>query len=607
VIFNPAEFARAPGASPDSEPGAAEKSQSYLESSDAKTAVPSRDGYGLCNPDEYCLGYRTLFQPLRPSFMNLLLGLIAADDPACEVKNAVDFVEQPLTPEVVIEPGVCGYDEGTRPVPGNVTPIVPMDENAAMRENRAVLTTLEERLKVKQIDPDAVLSMASDTTCEQQDRVRILQSLVENNGFDLATPRLALECFRKVAVAAFASPEEAEPHSIDLLRAAIADFLFEYKMSQAYPHEFVAYDLSMTADTFNTAISPLVEAFLRDLRVFEDYLRVRIDAEVRAQHLVSREKDFYNSGTVSLSTLSGYQSVVNTNSVSFLDASQAPTPSALLSSILSNAPTATSAAATASPVGVGAFGNLSLTQAQLLAGAIQAYQSQQLQVSRSLNLSFTPRSLIGASAAELSVMLSADEPSAPSYYPTAPGGTSANADSSYVANHDVTTHVRVDSIKLFEVSAFSAVLQNGHRVFPLLPPGLTLPYIGTLVGWPLPSAKQYHSSTAILEATVVPTATDLAYGLRFVSDEIVADGSKCEWPYSGWPVLAPPRIKPCTIRRAVSLSDFAGEPIREFHRIKVQCLATNRKTAIPTEADEGIFDDPTCTNLSFRNVFHQSN
>ena len=50
-------------------------------------------------------------------------------------------------------------------------------------------------------------------------------------------------------------------------------------MSQAYPHEFVAYDLSMTADTFNTAISPLVEAFLRDLRVFEDYLRVRIDAD----------------------------------------------------------------------------------------------------------------------------------------------------------------------------------------------------------------------------------------------------------------------------------------------------------------------------------------
>jgi hypothetical protein len=89
----------------------------------------------------------------------------------------------------------------------------------------------------------------------------------------------------------------------------------------------------------------------------------------------------------------------------------------------------------------------------------------------------------------------------------------------------VKTHIRVDSVVLFDLSSFSAVLSKGR---PLLPPLVELPFLGTLAGVPLPTAKEYHSSSAIVSAVVVPTATDLAFGIRFV-DDIVLDskGKKC--------------------------------------------------------------------------------
>lgn len=598
VVFNPAAISK-DDANADGADATAKKSQMFLSYADAQSSLQNLDRYGICRSDEYCLGYRTLFQPMKPSFMSLLLGLIAAKDPVCEVGRAVDAVEMENPPAP--DAGDCTLETV------NANPPAEFKRKPLEAENKALLKNIEALLS---IEPEGNPTIEENPSCEDNDRIRILDSLVEKPGPFAVTPRLPLECFRQVAARTFDSKLGAAPNGIDLLRASIADFLFHYKMSQAYPHEFVPYDLSMSADAFNTAMSPLVEAFNRDLRVFEDYLRARIDAEVGAAHLVSRKNDFFNSGTVSLSTLSGYASSVSTNSTSFLDASQAPTPNALLSSIMGAAPasstaTGTTTTGTTTPT-TGVLGSLSGGQAQVLAGALQAYQSQQMQVSRSLSLNFTPRSLIGASASELVVTLNADEPAAPSYFPTTPGGTSTPADSSYVANHDMTTHVRVDSIKLFEVSAFSAILQNGHRVFPLLPPFLTLPYIGTFAGIPLPPAKQYHSSTAILEATVVPTATDLAYSLRYVVDAIVDENKTCAWPTLD-ASASTNATKACTIHRALSLTDFGNEPIREFHRMKVQCFATGGRSATPTDQNPTQLVDPVCANLSFQNVFHQSN
>jgi len=53
-----------------------------------------------------------------------------------------------------------------------------------------------------------------------------------------------------------------------VLRASIADFLFQYKWSFQYQNEFVAYDLSHSADKLDGQFAPIVEGFNRDVEAY---------------------------------------------------------------------------------------------------------------------------------------------------------------------------------------------------------------------------------------------------------------------------------------------------------------------------------------------------
>jgi hypothetical protein len=146
---------------------------------------------------------------------------------------------------------------------------------------------------------------------------------------------------------------------------------------------------------------------------------------------------------------------------------------------------------------------------------------------------------------------------------------------SRVANHDTTTRVRVDSIKLFEVSSFSAIVERSRSRFPLLPPFVEIPYIGTFAGIPLGSAKEFHSSTAIVSAYVVPTAADIAYGIHFASD-LVVDGLN-PGPCNFYKGVGGPDVKnACLFRKMLSLHDVGPQqPIHEFNRNITRCFATD--------------------------------
>jgi len=209
--------------------------------------------------------------------------------------------------------------------------------------------------------------------------------------------------------------------------------------------------------------------------------------------------------------------------------------------------------------------NLSGNQAQVLAGALAAYQSTSLNVNRQLNLVVKPRSLLGAEAAEVDVQLNADQAGTPQYWNPGPtGGAGSAADLSDVSQHDVTTHVRIDSIRLFDISSLTAIVSKGRDKFPLLPPFVEIPYIGTLAGIPLPAAREYHSSSAVLSAVIVPTATDIAYSLRFTEDRILErDVESNNFTASRWKV-----------KKMTSMSDFGSEPVREFHKLKLHCIST---------------------------------
>jgi hypothetical protein len=417
-----------------------------------------------------------------------------------------------------------------------------------------------------------------------------------NNRLELVSPTRS-----SAASSSNASSIGQAPYSdlgVGLFRAAIADFLFNYKMSQQYPHEFVSYDLTQSANALNNALNPLIDAFNRDLESYQIF--VRADMQYQVEKLNARNDDrccvkrifgldkpsFFNDGLVTVRTISGQPTSVSTTSQSFFNASTAPELSALLSSLSGSGGSAAGSTTggtspTNLPPGIG--GNFAL-----IAAALANYQSSFAQIGRQLSFTATPRSLATASSAEIAVVLNADESAGGPLY-TGPGANDPAFNTSRVANHDTTTRVRVDSIKLFEVSSFSAIVERSRSRFPLLPPFVEIPYIGTFAGIPLGSAKEFHSSTAIVSAYVVPTAADIAYGLHFVSD-LVADGLN-PGPCSFFKGSAGPDVSnACLFRRIYSLQDVGEQqPIREFNKNITRCFATD------TTADG-------CRRVSFDNA-----
>jgi hypothetical protein len=537
-------------------------SQAFLDNSQAKLADPiaptTRTRLGICERGRYCLGYNNLFSPLKPALTDLLLTIVAAQHPVDAATNAIAEVEghSPALP-APLAPNVAACN-------------VP---NPAVRSRcRAIWNTL---------DLDHVSPPPGNPTCADLDYRGILDSLLNSAGHE---PRVHLRCFAE-EVRKLLSANAPPPYGAGLIRAAIADFLFNYKMSQHYPHEFSPYDLKTSADALNTALSPIIDAFNRDLTSYQ--LFVRADMQYRVDLLNARNDDrccvkrlfgvdkpsFFNDGLITVRTISGQWTYVNTTSQSFLNASTAPELSTLLNSLSGTNPNSSGAGSLAST----ALSASPLKRSELLAGALANYQTTFAQIGRTLQISAIPRSLSTASSAEIAVTLNADESAGGPAY-TGGGASDPALNTSRVANHDTATRVRVDSVKLFEISSFSAIVERSRSRFPLLPPFVEIPYIGTFAGIPLGAAKEFHSSTAVLSAYVVPTASDIAYGLRFVSD-LVVDGLN-SGPCSFYKGAAGPDVThACLFRKALSLHDLNNQPVSNFNKEMVRCLATDTSAA----------------------------
>ncbi|MGB7761821.1 MAG: hypothetical protein WBL61_18455 [Bryobacteraceae bacterium] len=542
--------------------------QAILSNSPAKLVDAPDDlnrQYGICPSGHYCLGYNSLFHPLKPRLTDFLLTLIAADKPIRATEDAIDAVQGPL-----------------QPVP-NETACEKITGNRELRDRcRAIWSNLG-------LDREV---LSSPPTCASHDYKDILGALLNNPPDPRERPRIYLACFRDAA--------ETFLPNVGQLRAAIADFLFNYKMSQQYPHEFVPYELSQSADALNTALSPLIDAFNRDIIAFQTFMRADVQYQVDRLNNATDERccvkrlfgldkpSFFNDGIVSVRTISGQPTSVNTTSQSVLDASRAPSLSNLMNSIASPAGSGTSPLA-------GVLGSPQ-SSAALLAGVLNAYQTTYAQFGRSLQLQVVPRSLSTASTAEIAVSLNADETSGGPVYSGGPQG-GAPPNTSRVANHDISTRIRVESVKLFEVSSFSAIVQRSRSRFPLLPPFVEIPYIGTIAGIPIAGAKEYHGSTAVMSAMVVPTAADIAYGLRFVFDQVVdGDPGSCSFVKDS---AGPSVPKPCRFRRAVSMLDLSELPIGGFHKAMIHCFATGMKSPYSSVASLISTDTSACKSLSF--------
>jgi hypothetical protein len=612
-----------------------ERSLSRIDDADnADDSKKRTDILGICKRDHYCLGYSWLFQPSKPRLTDLLLALIAAQDPLKEVIETINTVQgtsggKPAETHTAETRPAEATSTGTKPAAaktGIQSTIIPpfKCEGLLKHDERYKCQKLQERLSLigeeKRFNYDY---MSSEIDCTTADKWGILRSHFDPIPFASAnwSPRIHLACFARAA--------QQYLQNAGLVRASVAEFLYQYKHSQQYPHEFVAYYLSQSAANLDSVFSPIIDAFNRDVVAFQTYMRADVEYEVE---MASRTNDarccvkrlfgldkpsFFNDGIVSVRTISGQAAQVSATSQSFLDASKAPSLSDLAAAL------GGSATGSASPL-ANVLGNAA-TQApvSLLSGVLSSYQKTYAQIGRTLQLQAVPRALATASSAEISVYMKAADPaSAPLYTGGPPSALQQNT--SEISNFEVTTRIRVDSVKLFELSSYSAVLQRPKSKFPLLPPFVEIPYIGTIAGIPLPDAKEYHESTAIISAMVAPTASDIGFGLRFWDDLVLYDNEpgetgECslagEVPVKEDAVTAPDKKPTCRARVALSPLDLHA-PLPAYHEAMVLCFSTENAKDGPPPATftgrlnfvgnrdapelKGFYDPDTCGNLTFK-------
>jgi hypothetical protein len=571
-----------------------------------------QDYLGACDQTGYCLGFTTLFHPIKPRLTDLLLALIAAQDPLQQVNCAVDHAEgaashladcgKKAKDRKVIPSDVCKGDE-------NVIPC-------------AVWIELE--MTPKSRKPSLPLSdprIYEAENCEEQDYLGVVQSMLIFSGTTKNVPPVMfLNCFRYTASKLLGTgPSDGDSVTqIGLLPASIADFLFNYKMSQQYPHEFVAYDLTTSAQAMNTALRPLVDAFLRDVTAYQVVLKRRLGLQIEDmnKHLtagsVFDKARFFNNALVTVNTIANSEAITDTTVESYLEAANAPTLSGLAGA-LSGATGATGTSTTAATSALNqAVGATRFNEEQLIAAGLTQFQSSRIHIGRELSVDVKPESLLGANSAELQVVLKADDEATSGLYSS---GTTSGADAevSRFGKNDTTTRIRVDSLKLFEVSSFASQLMAPKKRFPLLPvPGLEMPYFGSILSVPLKPAREFHTSMAVLSAVVIPTAADLAFSARFIGDRLLAP-ENAAWNAAGdmttacfWPTdlknSGPEKRPPCRTRATVSLRDFNGLPVREFNRMMTHCLATSGASATPNllAAEDRVRG--ICKTLSYRDV-----
>ena len=348
-----------------------------------------------------------------------------------------------------------------------------------------------------------------------------------------AIPTPAFHCLRQQL------HDSLSPKRKALLRRAIADFLFQYKISMQYPHDLSPYDFSTSAQALDNQFDPLLVAFNRDIAAYLRHLQRRVAERTKGSAVT-----LSSYGIVTARTISGVESELDsTTQNSFKN-----TPPPLVQDFVAQLGKAEAAGGTTDLMKA----NLPAHAATALAAFLNSGQSSTVTIGRALNLKITPVSLQGASSAELKLHLESKDDGTPQV--VAPDGTAKNDTTDRVSSQTVDTSIRVESLKLFEVSSFSAGMSHGRDPIPLLPPLVRLPYIGSFLQLNRSPASSYHQTFAIVSAVVVPTASDMLNGLRFLTDND---------PH-GVPYNEPP---------------VSAEDIRYFHQKELACIVAEANPA----------------------------
>jgi hypothetical protein len=314
---------------------------------------------------------------------------------------------------------------------------------------------------------------------------------------------IGFECFRDRLSFVLAGGDRIP---LARLRAAMADYLFQYKFSFQYLHDLDSYDYAKGAQRLDAELDPLLTAFNYDLLVYLRKIQTELGCTPKGPKSKCEEpKGYAESGIVTVRTIGGTDSSVSTQTESSFKTTPAPLVQDFLNQ-LENVPSAL-------PGVIGK--NLAANPADALVAFLNTGKNSAVTLGRDLNLTVSPYTLPGASSAELKITVESKDEGSPQQI--GPDGKTKNDDADRVALNSVTTNVRVDSLKLFEISTLSAELSRWRDPIPLFPP---LPYVKPFIKIPLKPSRVYHQSFAIVSATILPTAADLLNTLRFSGDGV---------------------------------------------------------------------------------------
>ncbi len=387
----------------------------------------------------------------------------------------------------------------------------------------------------------------------------------------------------------------AETSNLRTLRAALLDFFFQYKWTLNYPKDFVPYDLQHSAHRLDDLFQPLIQAFDDDI---DDYVQACLDKVTNGRRNKAGLSSF---GTTRVAALSGTQAVVSGQISNYFDITQTPALSTVAQALLgggsgnngggsggngggssnnsssgstngagSNSSTSSSTSTGGGdssgsnssggnssnsgnsggsggklPATVGNFFAANQIAAVVAAANIISPQQVTTQLTRGMSLTITPVSLDTASSAELNVIFSVNETDAPQ---SVDSPTAKHDLLDRVATHAVTTKVRVESLRLFELSTFS--MKISHPQTPTCLPSFddggwgkagtvavnipfapvcavwrsvfgSMPGANRLFSWPQNPKIIDNRSVAVVRAVVVPTAMDLGLNLRFENDRVL--------------------------------------------------------------------------------------
>ena len=584
-----------------------------------------RKRWGFCPAGKYCLGFTQAFQPLKPNLTTILLGAIASQHPlktilttiACmegkwEVYSDACFPGRSAISQL-IHAGIIGPVESTVSGGGS-SPFTPKTADVVSPQATCLHDRRAEILRELRSNDRMSCGRLDEVALQAQEQCGVAQSFpmscftiqaAQSFSSQDSFSTFPLEELNELAEQPIANApfvEAAEKDSakygttrIGLLRAAIADFLFNYKMAQEFPQDFVPYDLQHSAQELNAELNPMVVAFNQDVAAFSHHLSDHLESdEPNRNHffqLWRNRKSFLSDGIITVRGIGGIYSTVDTITQNYFDATQAQSLSTILSTLTGQSNTAGGPASSPSAALTALQSGALNATTGIAALAALVPPTTQARIGRDLSFYVTPYTLPGASSAELQVQLTAAEDAPPNLFQA--GNATGSIDPlSRVAEHNVTTRVRVESIKLFELSSFSALIQRPRSKFPLIPPLIELPFIGSIASLPLPGAKEYHRSTAIVSAVIVPTAADLAYGINFAHDRLLTKETSTMWGHD------------YEMRSVSSLTQFQSDsqrmPIRAFHKAMVNCFATNG--GLPFTGGERAVSPAGCATLDFRRV-----